>query len=342
MRIAVDAMGGDFAPHNIVAGAVDAIRRLKHLRKLLLVGREDEVRAELQSAGKVDYNRLEIVPASEVVDMDEAPASAIRRKKDSSIGRAVDLVRQGDADALFSAGNTGAAVAACTLKLRTLEGVTRPAIATVMPTPQRPFVLIDVGANTDCSARMLVQFAVMGSVYSEFVLKQQNPSVGLLSIGGEESKGNETTRGAHKLLRGPGINFIGNVEGRDMFQSKADVVVCDGFVGNVVLKTCESTSHAISSWLRTEFTRTPIRLLGYLLLRSATKTIKKRGDPAAYGGAPLLGANGICIIGHGSSSPFAVYNGIRVACESLKTDINHIIIERLARLTDEIEGNGVQ
>jgi len=325
-------MGGDFAPRNIVAGTVDAIRRLDHVTKVLLVGREDEVRAELGRFKRVDYSRLEIVPATEVVAMDEAPAVAIRRKKDSSIGRAVDLVRQGEADAVFSAGNTGAAVAAATLKLRTLKGVTRPAIATVMPTHRRPFVLIDAGANTDCDGRMLAQFAVMGSVYSEFVLKHERPTVGLLSIGGEEIKGNETTKEAFGLLRCSGVNFIGNIEGHDLFEGKADVVVCDGFVGNVVLKTCESVSHAIAGWLKTEFMRNPVRLLGYLLMRNGIKAIRKRGDPAASGGAPLLGTNGICIIGHGTSSPFAVYNAIRVACESVETDINHVIIERLSKM----------
>lgn len=333
MRIAVDAMGGDNAPRDIVAGAIQAAERIADLELIYLVGRQAEIEKVASAIGKSLPPRIEIVQANEVVEMDEPPATAIRRKRDSSVGKAVDLVKQGDAQAVFTAGNTGAAVAATTLKLRTLEGIDRPAIATVMPTKLRPFVLIDAGANTDCNAQQLAQFAAMGSVYAEEIIGIENPSVGLLSIGGEASKGNEATKGAYAILSEMPLNFKGNVEGHDLYEGGVDVVVCDGFVGNVVLKTSESVAHAISHWLKEEFTRNPIRILGALLLRRAIGSIRKKGDPAVYGGAPLLGVNGICIIGHGSSSPSAVYNGIRVACES----VSHRINERIMNLTHENE-----
>jgi glycerol-3-phosphate acyltransferase PlsX len=328
MRIAVDAMGGDFAPREIVAGAVDAARRIHDLTKLFLVGREDEVRAELEKHGRCP-DAIEVRHASEVVGMDESPAIGIRRKKDSSMGRAVDLVKSGEADAVFSAGNTGAAVAASTLKLRTLDGVERPAIATVIPTPHHPFVLIDAGANPDCTPTLLVQFAVMGTVYARQILGRTNPSVGLLSIGTEEAKGNEVTKEVFSLLEKTKLNFKGNVEGHDLFEGQTDVVVCDGFVGNVVLKTSESVAHAIGHWLKEEFTRNPVRMLGALLLRGGIRAIRERSDPEAYGGAPLLGVNGVCIIGHGSSSAKAVANGIRFACESVCKQLNPQIVEAI-------------
>ncbi|MBN1269775.1 MAG: phosphate acyltransferase PlsX [Kiritimatiellae bacterium] len=329
MRIAIDAMGGDFAPQEIVAGVVDAVRSLSGVGKVFLVGRQDAVEAELAKHSGFSREKIEVRYASEVVGMDESPAAAIRRKKDSSIGRAVDLVKAGEADAVFSAGNTGAVVAATTLKLRTLEGVERPAIATVFPTPVKPFVLLDAGANTDCTPEMLYQFAVMGCVYSREILGRARPTVGLLNIGGEEAKGNEATKEAFKLLEASKLDFRGNVESRDLFEGKVDVVASDGFVGNVVLKTSESVAHAIGHWLREEFTRNPIRMLGAVLLSRGLKSIKDRSDPAMYGGAPLLGVNGICIIGHGSSSARAVRNAIRVACESVKHSINHLIVDEV-------------
>lgn len=326
MRIAVDAMGGDNAPRDIVAGAIQAAEQVAAMERIYMVGRPEEIERVAAGLGKSMPEKIEIVAASEVVEMDEPPATAIRRKKDSSVGRAVDLVKSGDAQAVFTAGNTGAAVAATTLKLRTLEGIDRPAIATVMPTKLRPFVLVDAGANTDCNARQLAQFAAMGSVYSENIIGVDKPSVALLSIGGEASKGNEATKVAYSLLNDMPLNFKGNIEGHDLYEGGVDVVVCDGFVGNVVLKTSESVAHAISHWLKEEFTRNPIRILGALLLRRAIGSIKEKGDPAVYGGAPLLGVNGICIIGHGSSSPSAVYNGIRVACESVSHNVNERIM----------------
>ena len=264
--------------------------------------------------------------------MGEAPAQAVRRKKDSSIGRAVEMVKDGEADAVMSAGNTGAAVAACTLKLRTLAGVDRPAIATVMPTQKHPVVLVDAGANLDCTPTQLVQFALMGSVYSRRILGRARPVVGLLSIGGEESKGNDVTKKTFASLQKAPLNFRGNVEGRDIFEGDTDVVVCDGFVGNIVLKTSESTATAVVSWLKHELMANWVRKGACLLLRGAFKSLKQRLDPESYGGAPLLGANGVCIIAHGRSSRHAVYHAVRVAAESVQCHVNDDIVNGIASL----------
>ncbi|NCC53266.1 MAG: phosphate acyltransferase PlsX [Spartobacteria bacterium] len=328
MRIAVDAMGGDYAPGEIVSGVMEALQAWPSISALYLVGQEEAIRESLK--GRTLPDNLIIVNATEIVGMDEAPAAAIRRKKDSSISRAVELVKKGDADAVFSAGNTGAAVAATTVKLRTLEGVIRPAIATIIPTQYKPFILIDAGATIDCPADLLFQFGVMGSVYSKEILGVPAPRVGLLSIGEEQAKGNEATKKAFQLLENSSLNFIGNVESRDIFAGKTDVVVCDGFVGNIVLKTSESVARVLGRWIKEELTSNPLRMLGAMLCRGGLRTIKERGDPAVYGGAPLLGINGACIIGHGSSSALAVRNAIRVSLEWIKHDINHIIIDELA------------
>ncbi len=326
MRISVDAMGGDFAPREVVAGALQAVREVPGIERLLLVGREDAIR-EVWPKGVPVAAPIEIVHASEVVDMGDSPATAVRRKRDSSISRAVDLVKQGQADAIFSAGSTGAAVAAAQLKLRTLPGVTRPAIATVMPGPKTPWVLLDAGATTDCTAEMLFQFAVMGAVYAREILHIPEPSVGLMSIGGEESKGNEITKEAFALLKDSKLKFQGNVEGHDLFSGRVDVVVCDGFVGNVVLKTSESVAHFIGGRLKEELTRNPVRILGALLVKPGLNAIRRQSDPSNYGGAPLLGVNGITIIGHGASNARAVFNGIRVAAEAISHGVNRLIMD---------------
>jgi phosphate acyltransferase len=331
MRIALDAMGGDFAPREIVAGAVAAARDLKAVSKIILVGDESAVRAELARHAQVS-SAIEIFHASEVVGMDEKPAQAVRRKRDSSIGRAVDLVKSGAADAVVSAGNTGAVVAASTIKLRLLDGVDRPAIATVMPTPERPFVLLDAGATIDCTANMLCQFAAMGSVYASLILNRPDPVVGLLSIGGEEIKGNDMTRETFARLQASPLNFRGNVEGHDLFVGATDVVVCDGFVGNVVLKSSESAAHAIGKWMKREFTASPLRMVGALLLRGALRAMKQRLDPEMYGGAPLLGVNGVCIITHGASSERAIFHAIRVAGTSVHQHLNERMIAEIAKM----------
>lgn len=332
MRIAVDAMGGDFAPKEVVQGALDAVTFVPALTELILVGDERRIRQELH--GRPLPAKVRILHCTEAIGMEESPAQAVRRKKDSSINRAVDLVKLGEADAMVSAGNTGGVVVSATLKLRTLDGVLRPAIATVMPTQDRPLVLIDAGANTDCDAALLLQFAIMGSVYSQAILGQSKPVVGLLSIGGEDSKGNEITKEAFKLLEKSTLNFRGNVEGHDLFLGETDVVVCDGFVGNTILKTSESAAHAIVHWMKKEFKRNPLRMLGAMLLRGALKAMKGRLDPEMYGGAPLLGVNGVCIISHGSSSALAIRHAIRVASESVHHNLGNVIVQRVA----EIEG----
>lgn len=333
MRIAVDAMGGDYAPREVVAGAV-AAAAIESIETLYLVGDESAIRAELASLGHIP-EKIQVRHATEVVEMGEAPAQAVRRKRDSSIGRAVELVKAGEADAVMSAGNTGAAVAASALKLRTLSGVDRPAIATVMPTRKNPVVLVDAGANLDCTPQQLVQFALMGSVYSRVILGRQNPVVGLLSIGGEDSKGNDVTKKTFASLQASSLNFRGNVEGRDIFEGETDVVVCDGFVGNIVLKTSESSASAVISWLKRELTANWIRKSACLLLRGAFKSLKARLDPESYGGAPLLGVNGVCIIAHGRSSRHAVYHAIRVAAESVQCHVNEDIVNGIASLENK-------
>ncbi|MBI2441502.1 MAG: phosphate acyltransferase PlsX [Lentisphaerae bacterium] len=328
MHIAVDAMGGDFAPREIVRGAVEAARSLPGLDKITLVGDEAAIRREYASCGAIPAT-LNIQHAMEAVGMEESPANAIRRKKDNSISRAVDLVKKGLADAMISAGNTGAVVVAATLKLRTLPGIDRPAIATVMPTPEKPFVLIDAGANTDCPARLLLQFAIMGQIYAQRILGCQNPRIGLMSVGTEESKGNEITKEAFHLLSEAKLNFSGNIEGHDLYKGNVDVAVCDGFVGNVILKTSESVVHATGHWIKQEFSRSPLRILGALLLTRALRDMKKRVDPDLAGGAPLLGVNGVCIISHGSSSARAIYHAIRVARDSVNARINELITQTI-------------
>ncbi len=321
-------MGGDYAPAALVEGSVRAARELASVSEIILVGDEARLKAELGRHG-LTHPKIRIRHCTEVVEMGESPATAVRRKKDSSINRAVDLVKEGAADAIFSAGSTGAQVASSQLKLRTLEGVQRPAIATVFPSPTKPFVLLDAGANTDCTPEMLLQFAVMGMVYSREIMKVPNPRIGLMSIGEEDAKGNSTTKEAFGLLGQSGLNFAGNIEGHDLFEGEIDVVVCDGFVGNVVLKTSESVAHAVGVWLKREFKANAIRIMGALCLRGALMNLKKKLDPSQYGGAPLLGVRGVSIIGHGSSNATAVFNGIRVSAEAVKQDINHLIVEEI-------------
>ena len=335
MRISIDAMGGDHAPREIVAGTLQAAEKIQGIEKLFLVGDETAIRTELaRHKGKVPAC-IEIIHASEVVGMGESPAVAIRRKKDSSIARSIELVKDGKADAIFSAGNTGAAVAAATLKLRTLEGVSRPAIAAIMPTPRDPFVLLDAGANPDSTPEMLQQYAVMGSIYSREILGVKKPSVGLLSIGGEAAKGNETTKKTFGLLEATHLNFVGNVESGDLFAGDVSVAVCDGFVGNVVLKTSEAVARMISTWLKTMFRANPLRILGYLLSRGVFHEMKQHADPSSHGGAPLLGANGVVIIGHGSSNALATYNAIRVAAAAIDHKLNHLIEAELKSINNE-------
>ncbi|NCD21646.1 MAG: phosphate acyltransferase PlsX [Spartobacteria bacterium] len=327
MRIAVDAMGGDDAPRAIVEGALLAVRECRAIECLYLVGDERAIQAEIARCGG-NPGRVEIRHAAEVIGMGESPAAAVRRKKDSSINRSMDLVKNGEADAVFAAGSTGAAVAAATLKLRTLEGIRRPGIAVAMPTPaDKPVVLIDGGATTDCTPEILMQFAIMGAAYSRKVIGQADPKVGLMSVGTEEAKGNALSKETFELLEQAPVHFIGNVEGHDLFEGEVDVVVCDGFTGNVILKTSESVAHAIGKWLKREMTRNPIRILGALLLSGGLRALKKKTSQKNYGGAPLLGVNGICIIGHGSSDQIAAKNGILQAVQAVEHRVNQAILD---------------
>lgn len=330
MRVALDAMGGDFGPRNIVEGATLALREYPHLTKLYLVGDQAAIEAELRRLSFSD-ERIEIYHASQVVDMADDGKASVRAKKDSSISRSVDLVKHGKAEAVVSAGHTGAAVAASTIKLRTLPGVERAGIATTLPTESNLFVLIDAGANPDPKPLHLLQYAVMGSVYSRHVLKYKNPSIGLMSIGTEDNKGSGATKEAFKLLKASGLNFRGNIEGHDLFENPVEVVVCEGFVGNVVLKSCEALVHAIFSWLKHELKKNPVRIAGAMLARGAFKAIGKKTHPDEYGGSLLLGVDGICVIAHGSSSPRAIKNAINVALMGIDQQINPQIVEEIKK-----------
>ena len=330
MKIALDAMGGDSAPASTVAGAIEALKQYSDI-ELILVGDQARIEKELAEL-KVSSSLLKHISfhqASQVVEMGDSAIDAVRRKKDSSISRAVELLADGGADALVSAGHTGALVAAATIRLRMLPGVDRPGIAAIMPTQNHFFLLIDAGANVDSEPGHLLHYGIMGSVYSREVLKCKNPRVGLMNIGSEAGKGNELTRETYKLLSYAPINFIGNVEGHDLFDHGVDVVVCDGFVGNVTLKTSESLAKAISHWLRSELTKNIVRTAGALLAKDAFTAIRRRTNTEEYGGMPLLGVNGICIKAHGNSSPKAIRNAIRVAREAVSLKVNPLIIEAI-------------
>ncbi len=330
MKIALDAMGGDFGPPNLVAGAVMALQTHPQISRLFLVGDTPSIEAELKKHGCND-RRIEITHSTQVVEMSDRAVESVRRKKDSSVSRAVDLVKKGEADAIVSAGHTGAAVAATTIKLRTLPGIERPGIASLIPTEHNVFVLIDAGANVDARPIHLLQYAIMGSVYSKHVLGYANPAIGLMSIGDEDVKGTDFTKEVFKMLKQSNLNFRGNIEGHDLFEDPVEVVLCDGFVGNVVLKTCESIAHAIFRWLKHELKKNPMRLTGAMMAKGAFMAIHKKTNYEEYGGSPLLGVNGICIIAHGSSTPLAIKNALRVAAESIEHQVNPHIVEEVTR-----------
>lgn len=334
--IAVDAMGGDDAPASVVAGAVLAAQE-GHV-DLLLVGDEPRLRSEL--AKHHSAPGIRIIHAPSVVAMEESPSFVIRRRRDSSIWRATELVKTGEAAAVVSAGHTGASMATAFFLLGTLQGVERPAIATILPTLKGAAVLLDVGANVDSKPHHLVQFAIMGHVYAQRMLGIPTPRVGLLSIGEEDTKGNELTKETFKLLKQTQVQFIGNIEGRDVYTGDADVIVCDGFIGNVALKISEGLAEAIMQVLRREITRSLFGRLGFLLLRPAFRRFKRRVDYAEYGGAPLLGINGVSIICHGRSSPKAIKNAIGVARDFVRDDVNRHIRDDIERHVDLHLGTG--
>jgi glycerol-3-phosphate acyltransferase PlsX len=328
LRIAVDAMGGDHAPAQIVEGAVQASR--EYGDTVVLVGREPAVRQELERIGTGGAS-VEIVHADEVVGMHEPAVTSLRRKKRSSIRIAAKLVEAGGADAFVSAGNTGAVMANLKIALGLLEGVDRPALAAVLPNLESRSVWLDVGANVDTRPSHLVQFAVMGWLYSRRILGVADPRVGILSIGEEEGKGNETTREVSRRLRDTSreLNFIGNVEGRDIFSGRADVIVCDGFIGNVSLKAIEAVTETVGVFLRQEIRKTWLSRLGAVLMSGAFRGFKRRVNYEEYGGVPLLGINGAAIICHGRSSPRAIQSAVRVAGEFVRNQVNERIRSEL-------------
>jgi len=329
MRIAVDAMGGDHAPLVNVDGAVAAAREFGI--SSLLVGRRAELEPLLADA-EFSGPEIEIVDAPEVVTMEDPATAAIRRKRNSSIRIAADCVRDGRAAGLVSAGHTGAGMVVAKMVIGTIEGVDRPALATVLPNLTGHCLLLDVGANPDAKSAQFREFAVMGSIYAELAFGKQKPSIGLMSIGEEDSKGTDETKEAFKILEATGLNFVGNVEGRDVFNGTVDVIVTDGFTGNVILKVSESLSEMVEQLLREEIKRTLQASVGFLLSRSAFRRFKSRLDYSEYGGAPLLGVKGCVIICHGRSSAKAVKNAIRFAAEFAKQGLAEKIQAQIAEL----------
>lgn len=334
MKIALDAMGGDQAPDVTIGGARNALAAYPSIERLFLVGDESRLREGCREK-KLNDSRLEIIHAPEVVGMSESAVGAIRRKKTSSISVATEMVKECQADAVVSAGNTGAAVAACTLKLRHLEGVERAGIASPLPNEFGKCNLLDAGANPDAKPSHLLGYAIMGSVYAHHVQQVETPIVGIMSNGEEDEKGNELTKKTSALIReyvnsgNASFDWTGNVEGYDLFMTKLNVCLCDGFVGNVVLKSCGATGKAMSKWMREGLNATPIRQAGALLAKGAFRDMKDRFNYETYGGSPLLGVNGVCIIAHGSSSALAIQNAIRVAAEAIRHDVNPHIVKAM-------------
>lgn len=332
MKIAIDAMGGDYAPYEPIKGAVMALDLLKDLQ-IILVGKRKILEQEL-SKYRYDKNRIEIIEAEEVIGMDEEPVIAVRSKKNASMNIALDLVKNGEAVASVSAGNTGALIAASQLKLRRIKGVLRPAIATVFPTKKGQMITLDMGANADCKPEFLNQFAVMGSLYAKMLWKIEKPKVGLLNIGTEDGKGNEITRESNVLLKqNKKINYIGNIESRDMMEGELDVVVTDGFTGNMVLKTAEGTIKFITDFLKCEIEKSILSKIGAFLMKPIFKKLKQKMDSSEYGGAIFLGLSAISIKAHGNSDAVAIKNAIREAYEFAKRDF----IEELRKVIERDE-----
>ena len=328
IRIAIDAMGGDNAPFSIVAGTVMAYRVLQPEIDLTLVGDGERIMQELKSL-HAENLPIKVVEAQETIDMSDSPIEAIKQKRQSSINIGLQLQKDGKTDAFISAGNTGAVMASSLLTLGRLKGVSRPAIATLIPTEEGVALLLDVGANSDCKAQHLYQFGIMGAIYSKYILKVRNPKVGLLSIGEERTKGNELTIASHKLLDSSGLNFCGNVEGRDILRGTADVVVCDGFVGNIILKFAESTGGFFSKLLKKKIRGNLFATIGAVLMSAAFRSFRQSLDSAEYGGAPLLGINGVCIICHGNSSPRAIKNAVLLAVDVVRKQVNQVIQDKI-------------
>ncbi len=337
MRIVVDAMGGDHAPEEIIAGAVKALE-LKNELNLILIGKSDIINPILAEQ-EYDQGRIEVVNASQAIKMDESPTTALRKKKDSSIYKGTMMVKDKKAEAFVSAGNTGAVMASGLFNIGRIEGIKRPAIATIFPSVQGQTLVIDAGANTDSAPENLLQFALMGQIYARFVLGVKDPELGLLNIGEEKKKGNKLTAATYELLENDSRieNFVGNVEGRDIFNGRCDVVICDGFVGNIVLKTTEGVASYFFQLLKEALTRNIVTKTGALLIKSHLKEMLDSVDYRQYGGAPLLGVDGVVIISHGSSDATAFYNAIKVAMNTVEQDVINLIKDVIDR-DGEING----
>jgi len=328
LRIALDAMGGERGPEEMVAGAIQAVKESD--LNVTLTGDKNLLNRILRKHSEVG-SRIQVAHSTQVIAMDESPFEAIRRKKDSSIVKAFDLVKSGNADAAVSAGNSGATMASAIRSLGRLNNVSRPGIASIFPTLKKPLVIMDVGANVDCRPQHIFQFGVMASAFSNNLFGIEKPSIGLLSIGEEGGKGNVLVKSAHELFQKSSLNFLGNVEGRDIFQGNVDVIVCDGFVGNITLKVSEGLAEAIITMLKNEMAKSFMAKVGYRLAKHAFDSFRKRVDYAEYGGAPLLGLNGTCIVCHGRSNAKAIMNAIKVAAEMVRNNVN----EHITQLLDE-------
>jgi glycerol-3-phosphate acyltransferase PlsX len=328
MKIAVDGMGGDFAPGVVVEGLSLAISEFPDY-EFALVGHEAKLKFYLEKYGLVNHPRVEVVHAPTVVEMSEPSATSLRGKKDSSITVCARLLKEKKVDAMITPGHTGATVAATKVLLRSLPGVDRPALAASMPAQTGRFLLMDAGANTDCDPINLAQFAIMGELYAKYLYKIENPRLGLLSVGGEDIKGCALTKESFKIIEKLPVNFVGNVEANTIFEGAADVLISDGFAGNVLLKGAEGLAKSTMFWLKKVLKKNAFRLIWAMLAQNAFRELKAYGDADEIGGAPLLGVNGVCIIGHGSSNPKAVFNAIRVAGECVKYGLNDKIVAKI-------------
>ena len=334
ITVAIDAMGGDHGPHVTVPAALEVLKQESELN-IVLVGLTDAIEAELRAQGAAVGQRLRIHHASEVVSMDESPQSAMKNKKDSSMRVAINLVKSGEAHACVSAGNTGALMATARFVLKTLPGIDRPAIASTLPSQRGQTYMLDLGANADCTPEHLLQFAIMGAMLASCVEHKERPTVGLLNIGSEDIKGNEIVKQAGELLRASHLNFYGNVEGNDIYKGTVDVVVCDGFVGNVALKTSEGLAQMMGRFLTAEFKRNVVTKLMALIAMPVLKAFKRRLDPRRYNGASLLGLRGIVVKSHGGADSFAFQHAIHTAAEEARSGV-------LRRITEQLEIEHIQ
>lgn len=330
MKIIVDAMGGDHAPRVVIEGAIAAVK--EYNAEVILVGDAPQI-DQLLKKSRFSGSNITVSPAEEVIGMSEPAATSVRRKRNSSIVVGVNLLKEGRGDAFFSAGNTGAVVCAATLGLGLLPVIERPGIAIVVPTVKGISLVIDVGANIDPKPMQLLQYGIMADAYSRYILNRQNPTVGILNIGEEEGKGTDFIKETRELLQNSSLNFIGNVEGKEFFSGKCDIILCDGFIGNIALKVSESAAEAMQVFLKRHILSNPLSKLGLIFLKPSLMRFKKELDYAEYGGAPLLGVNGVVIIGHGRSNARAIKNAIRVAKEEIERKFNEKILEALSEKT---------